>query len=184
MDSKTYGQSPSPACSSVVREAIEKRLEELRADCAVKREIKRNAYGRRWALAGGNDASSQKYWDDRQAAAQEKSTLEVDAADMALVEFIAEHRPLMGSDWIGNDHGRLCWSGYLGGMPINQHYCQREENHDGNCADEWPETKWVFRDRRGSWPKGCSNSREVHEQMDRKNDPSVAVGRERPSAEA
>ena len=29
-----------------------------------------------------------------------------------------------GADWIGNDHGRLCWAPFLGGLPIDQHYCQ------------------------------------------------------------
>lgn len=179
--SETANLAPSnaPTCSSVVREAIEKKLKELRHTCAVEREVKRNAFGRRWARAGRSTqenerdcGSNDKYWDDLQFAAQVKAKLEVAEADAALAAFIVEHRPLMGSEWIGNDHGRLCWSGYLGGMPIDQHYCLREEGHEGNCADEWPETKWLFRDRRGSWPKGCSNSREVHELTDRKNDKS------------
>lgn len=178
MENQTNGGSGSPAlpCSSFLRDAVEKRLAELRADCALKREIKRNAFKGRWANGSrttkereADYAPSDKYWDDRQAAAQEKATRELEEADAVLAAFIVEHRPMMGSEWIGNDHGRLCWGSFLGGMPIDTHYCQREEGHDGNCADEWPETKWVFRDRRGSWPKGCHSSRDVHEMMDRKN---------------
>ena len=68
------GVPPLATGSAFLRDAVEKELAKLREDCAVNREIKRNAFGRRWALAGGRGESTDKYWDDRQAAAQLKST--------------------------------------------------------------------------------------------------------------
>lgn len=138
----------APCGSAFVRESIEKKLKELRADGGLQRLIKRNAFERRWARSGRSDSenkldcgSSDKYWDDRQAESQRNSIAAVEAADKALADFIAEHRPLMGVDWPGNDHGRLCWSPYLGGRPIDQHYCQKPEGHSephGNDIGEWP----------------------------------------------
>lgn len=168
--------------SGFLREAIEKKLKELRADCAVKRLIKHNAFGSRWARRGRSDEENRrdcgpndKYWDDKQAEAQRTAVAEVLAADKALADFIAEHRPIMGADWIGNDHGRLCWAHYLGGYPIDQHYCQREEGHDGNCADEWPETRWACESPHGSWPKGVTCDREWRARIESQNDPSSAA---------
>lgn len=169
-------QSPPLPCSSFLREAIDKKLKELRDSCAVKREIKRNAFGRRWAFASrstkemeADSGSSDKYWDDLQDAAKIETTAEVEAADKALADFVAEHRSMMGAEWIGNDHGRLCWAPYCGGMPIDQHYCQREEGHDGNHADEWPETRFACNSPRGSWPQGVTGDREWRALIDRKN---------------
>lgn len=167
---------PPETGSAFLREAIEKRLKELRDDCAVKREIKRNAFAYRWARRSRSTEEnardcgpSDKYWDDRQAEAQRNSTAELEHADQALADFIAEHRVLMPPDWIGNDHGRLCWAPYLGGYPINQHYCQRKEGHEGNHADEWPETRWACEHPAGSWPQGVSNDREWREAYERQN---------------
>ena len=153
------GVPPLATGSAFLRDAIEKQLAKLRADCAVKREIKRNAFGRRWALAGGRGESTDKYWDDRQAAAQRESTEAVEAAERALVAFIAEHRPFMGADWIGNDHGRLCWAPFLGGLPIDQHYCQCAEGHEGNHCNA-----------KGAWPHGVTNSYEWRAMLDKQND--------------
>lgn len=160
--------------SEFLRGAIDEKLAELREACAVKRQIKRNAFGRRWALnARGtaenerNSGSSDKYWDDCQAVAQTNAVADLAAADKALADFIAEHRPLMGVDWIGNEHGRLCWEPFLGGLPIDQHYCQREEAHDGNHAVEWPETRWACDHRRGSWPQGVTNVYEWRELVEK-----------------
>ena len=113
--------------SGFLREAIEKKLKELRADCAVKRLIKHNAFGSRWARSGRSDEENRrdcgpndKYWDDKQVEAQRTAVAEALAADKALADFITEHRPIMGADWIGNDHGRLCWAHYLGGYEMAQ----------------------------------------------------------------
>lgn len=156
--------------SSILRETIETKLAYLRADCALKREIKRNAFGRRWARSARSNAEnerdcgpSDKYWDDLQAEAQRKSTAELEAADKALADLIAEARPVMGPEWLGNDHGRLCWAGYLGGYPIKHHYCIREEGHEGHHADEWPHTRWACEDEAGSWPQGATCNREWNE---------------------
>jgi hypothetical protein len=149
------GDSGRSSCSAFLRDAVEKQLEKLRSDCAVKRLIKRNAFGRRWALSGrgkvDEPSSSDKYWDDRQAAAQHKSTEELESADQTLTDFIAEHRQMMGADWIGNDHGRLCWAPFAGGLPIDQHYCQMNEGHEGNHCNHL-----------GAWPQGVTNSHEWH----------------------
>ena len=159
--------------SSILRETIETKLAELRADCALKRQIKRNAFGRRWARSARSNAEnerdcgpSDKYWDDRQAEAQRKSTVELEAADKALADLIFEARPVMGPDWLGNDHGRLCWAEYLGGYPIKHHYCEREEGHEGNHADEWPETRWACEHPAGSWPQGVTSNREWNERAE------------------
>ncbi len=141
--------------SDFLKEQIEKQVKKLRADCAVKREIKRNAFGRRWALASRGHPDkpdgSDKYWDDLQAKEQVTRTEDLANADKTLAGFITEHRSFMGPDWIGNDHGRLCWCPFLGGTPIDQHYCEREENHDGPHADS------AF-----AWPREVTNEHEWH----------------------
>ncbi len=153
-----------PPVSSCVREAIEKRLAELRYQCGLHRLHVINAFGRRWSQQPRRDpdnpSSWDLHWENLQAKAQEERPKDVEAADKALVEFIAYHRPLMGPDWIGNDHGRLCWAPYAGGFPISQHYCQREEGHDGNHADVWPETRWACEHENGSWPQGVTGDHE------------------------
>lgn len=177
IENRELGGGSSPAtCSAFLRESIEKKLKELRADCGLKRLIKGNAFGRRWARSARTDeenrrdsGSSDKYWDDRQAEAQRNSTAELEAADKALADFIAEHRPLMPSDWIGNDHGRLCWSPYLGGRPIDQHYCQKPEGHDDPHGNDI-----------GEWPLGVTNEHEWHRL--RETLPAGATGLERPNS--
>lgn len=136
----------APTCSAFVADAINKRLAELREQCGVKRILVAQANGMKWGQG--------EYWDNLQRQAQIDRPKDVEAADKALAEFIAEHRPMMGPDWIGNEHGRLCWAPYLGGMPIAQHYCQREEGHEGN---HW--------DHVGAWPQGVTNAHEWHRFM-------------------
>ncbi|HVU07644.1 MAG TPA: hypothetical protein VHG89_03775 [Verrucomicrobiae bacterium] len=167
-------------CSAFLRESIEKKLKELRDDCALKRLIKSNAFGRRWARSARSDeenrrdsGSSDKYWDDRQAEAQRNSTAELEAADKALANFIAEHRPLMGADWIGNDHGRLCWAPYCGGRPIDQYYCQKEEGHEGPHAAQVGEDGGAA----GEWPQNVTNEHEWHRLLETL--PKGATGLER-----
>lgn len=131
--------------SDFIRQQIEKRLKELRDDCGLQRLHLRNAHGPRWSGCQRRNPEKpdgwELYWENLQAAAQAERPTWVKAADQALSDFIAEHRPIMGAGWIGNDHGRLCWSAFLGGSPIDQHYCQREEGHSGphgNKVGEWP----------------------------------------------
>jgi len=139
-----------------VRVSVHAKLAELRRACAVARELKFKAFERRWAINARsnqenarNFSTSDLYWDERQAKAQASTTKAVAEADQALSDFIGEHRELMGQDWIGNDHGRLCWGSFLGGLPIDFHYCQEEENHEGFCQG-----------KTGSWPKGVRNEAE------------------------
>jgi hypothetical protein len=129
--------------SEFIRAAIAKRLVELRENCAVQRLHLRNAHGRRWG--------DTKYWDDLQAKAQVERPKDVEAADKALADFIAEHRGFMGGDWPGSEHGRLCWEPFCGGMPIDQHYCQREEGHEG-----------IHGDKAFAWPRDVTNDHEWH----------------------
>ena len=158
-------------CSGFLRESIEKKLAELRYNCGLQRLHLSNAHRGRWSGCPRQDpdkpSSWDLYWENLQAKAQRERPLDVAKADKELADFIAEHRPLMGADWVGNDHGRLCWGHYLGGFPIDQHYCQREEGHDGNCADEWPETRWACESPRGSWPKGVTCDREWRELIEK-----------------
>lgn len=149
---------------SHMAKVINAKLAELRRACELARQAMRDAFGRRWS--GCNRQNSDKpsswdlHWENRQAEARIQRPLDVEARERELAEFIAESRLVMGPDWIGNDHGRLCWEPYLGGMPIAHHFCQREEGHDGNHADEWPETRWACNSPRGSWPQGVTNDRE------------------------
>ena len=137
--------------SDFVMQQINKRLAELREDCALQRLLLSNAHGRRWSgcpRANPDKPSSwDLYWENLQAQAQIDRPKDVLAADKRLANFIAEHRLLMGSEWIGNDHGRLCWDHYLGGFPIDQHYCQLPEGHEGNHCDKI-----------GAWLPGTHNS--------------------------
>lgn len=150
------GKSVTADCSSFVRVSIDAKLADLRKKCALARESKRTAFGRRWALSARSTkenacdfSPSDLYWDERQSRAQSSSLLSVDEADKALADFVAEHRALMGPDWIGNDHGRLCWASFLGGLPIDRHYCQDEENHTGFCQGD-----------KGAWPQGVHDEAE------------------------
>lgn len=120
---------------SELKAQIEKRFKELRYDCGLQRLHCRNAFGRRWSgcQRENPDKPSQwdLHWENLQSAAQVQRPLDVAAADKRLADFISESRLIIGAEWPGNDHGRLCWSPFCGGMPIDQHYCQLEEGHDG-----------------------------------------------------
>lgn len=141
--------------SDFIKSQIEKRLKELRYNCGLQRLHLRNAHGRRWSGCARQDpekpSSWDLHWETLQAQAQIDRPKDVAAADKTLADFIAEHRHLMGADWPGTDHGRLCWSDYCGGLPIDQHYCQREEGHEGHHAIE-----------SGAWPREVTNDHEWH----------------------
>lgn len=136
-----------------IREQIEKQLVALRYNCGLQRLHVRNAHGPRWSGCQRRNPdkpdSWELYWENLQAAAQVERPAWVEKADMELAEFIAYHRAGMGPDWIGNDHGRLCWAPYLGGMPIDQHYCQKAEGHTDAHGNH-----------RGEWPQGVTNEHE------------------------
>lgn len=121
--------------TSNLKQLIEQRLRELRRECALQRLHLRNAHGPRWSGCPrqdpGNPSSWDLYWEGLQAEAQRERPKDVARADQRLAEFIAESRPFMGNDWPGTDHGRLCWSPFCGGMPIDQYYCSLEEGHSG-----------------------------------------------------
>jgi len=122
---------------SELKAQIEKRLKELRYDCGLQRVYLRHAQGpRRWSGCQRRNPdkpdSWELYWENLQAKAQEERPKDVAAADARLAAFIAESRPIMGAEWPGTDHGRLCWSPFCGGLPIDQFYCQEAENHAGS----------------------------------------------------
>lgn len=120
---------------SSLASVIEQNLHVLRHDCALQRLHLRNAHGPRWSGCPRKDpdkpSSWDLYWENLQAEAQRERPKDVAAADKRLADFIAESRKVMGPDWPGNDHGRLCWSPFFGGLPINQFYCQLQEGHTG-----------------------------------------------------
>lgn len=163
-------QLPAPSgISDLLRDSIENQLANLRETCAIKRLHLRNAHGPRWSGCPRRNPdkpdSWDLHWENLQATAQIECPKEVERADKDLADFIAIHRPVMGPEWIGNSHGRLCWEPYLGGFPIDRHYCQREEGHEGNHADEWPETRWACEHPRGSWPQGVTCDREWQDKI-------------------
>ncbi len=145
--------------SDFIKRQIEERLKELRFECGLQRLHLRNAHGPRWSGCQRRNAENpdswELHWENLQAQAQQERPKEVAAADKALADFIAEHRAIMGPDWIGNDHGRLCWSPYVGGRPIEQHYCQKSEGHANVHADE-----------AGGWPREVTNDYEWHRLCD------------------
>ncbi len=153
---------PPQKTSPFIRESIEKRLRELRDKCALEKE------GLRHATEPGNwgtDFGTDTYWADTKKRCAIERAVSFQTVLDALASFIAEHRPIMGAEWIGNEHGRLCWAEYLGGCPIGVNYCQKEENHAGNCANEI-----------GAWPKGVRGEQMWHELL--KTLPKGATGLE------
>lgn len=121
-------RSSPPTGSAFLRESVEKRLAELREKCALEKAGLQDATGPRpWGDG--------QYWATRKAEAARTRTLALEAALRELSDFIAEHRPLMGAAWIGNDHGRLCWDQYIGGLPVAFHYCQKPEGHKSHHGD-------------------------------------------------
>lgn len=139
--------------SDFIKQQIDKRLKELRYNCALQRLHVRNAFGPRWSGCQRQDpnkpSSWDLHWENLQAQAQVERPKDVSAADKALADFIAEHRPLMDPTWPGSDHGRLCWAPFTGGLPIDQHYCQREEGHGGFHCDGV-----------GAWPRNVTHDQE------------------------
>lgn len=135
--------------SQFLKEAVEKELRVLRAHCATVK------YGLDHATDPksywGTDTGSSTYWADMKAKAAVDRAVELEEAYAKLASFIAEHRDLMGPDWIGNDHGRLCWASYLGGMLIAFHHCQCDEGHEGNHANDI-----------GAWPQGVRSDQQWH----------------------
>lgn len=154
--------------SAFIRDSVNKRLRELRDKCALEKEGLRHATEPGY---WGTDNPGQTYWADMKArcAVERKETYA--QALNALECFIAEHRSIMGEEWVGNNHGRLCWSPYLGGCPIDQHYCQKPEGHTDAHANEI-----------GAWPIGVRNEHQWHEL--RRSLPPGATGLETQNAPA
>ncbi|WP_437224950.1 hypothetical protein SH661x_001927 [Planctomicrobium sp. SH661] len=126
-------QLQNPEVDSLLAQAVNDRLAELRMDLANKRYWIRNGRRVHWGPWPGAERER------RQVLAERRT--EVQLAERELKEFIARYRPLMGPDWIGNDHGRLCWNFFRGGLPIGRHFCQLEEGHEGHHCDE--EGGWI-----------------------------------------
>lgn len=130
------------SCSGFIADAINDRLHELRLEVALHRHFV-------------NQWRNRTYWDESKDSQHKRCRFireqmrETRIAEDALRAFIAEHRSLMGKDWIGNDHGRLCFSWFMGGRPIDMHYCSEPEGHDGFCQSD-----------KGSWPRGVHGDRE------------------------
>lgn len=151
-DSVTSVGVPPPASGSApsfIRDAINKRLAEMRRICAIKKEGVRHAQDPKsyW----GDDYGGSSYWRDLKAKCAAERPVELAGLLKEMADFIAEHRPAMGADWVPDGHGCLCWAPYLGGIPIDQHYCDREEGHTG-----------PHRCTRGAWPQNVRGSQDWH----------------------
>lgn len=131
---------------SFVRDAINKRLAEMRRSLAIKKEGIRHAQDPKsyW----GSDSPGSTYWADMKARCAAERPIEYAAALQELADFIAEHRPLMGSDWVPDGHGRQCWAQF---QHYRIYYCERPEGHEGNCACS-----------KGAWPQGIRSSQQLH----------------------
>ena len=136
----------SGSASSFLREAIEKRLAEMRRHCAILKEGIRHAQDPKsyW----GDDYGGSTYWRDLKAKCAAERPIEYAAALKELADFIAEHRPLMGADWMPDGHGRRCWAQFL---HYRFHYCEKPEGHEGNCACS-----------EGEWPQGVRSSQQQY----------------------
>lgn len=150
VDARPAGLSaPVGSAPSFIRDAITKRLAELRETCAIKQEGVRHAQDPKtyW----GSDSGQSTYWRDLKAKCAAERPAELAAAKRELADFITEHRPIMGADWVPDGHGCQCWAPYLGGAPIGQYYCDREPGHTG-----------PHRCHRGAWPQGVDGDQAWH----------------------
>lgn len=116
--------NPNINLSNFMRLAALGEIARLRAELALRRGILRDQ--RRYSFGGDRRAAVSKVCEIN------KSKARVSAAGTELAEFILEHRQLVGD--IPNC-GRLCWHKFTGGQPIDTHYCQLKEGHDGDHCD-------------------------------------------------
>ena len=139
-ESKAGTPSPERLGSAFMQSAIKAELERLRKTCRVERCVlkgQKSVHPDNW---GGSPEHSRK----TRAEEIPKTEERLAAADTALAQFVCENKSMMPADWIENDHGRLCWDGFLGGRPIGYHYCKLPEGHDGPHSDEdgnWPNNR-------------------------------------------
>lgn len=78
-----------------------------------------------------------RYWQVKKVHALEETKVRIRESEIALGNFIDEHCSFLGAV---SNHGRLCWDSYLGGQPIDLHYCQLDEWHPGahaNYIGQW-----------------------------------------------
>ena len=100
--------------------AINTRLSELQRACAIAR-----------LLVHENRRAHYEPYEERKRHVNIRSNRKkVQNAERALSEHNAKYRSIMGDDWAPNS-GRLCWASVLGGSPIDRHYCDQPEGHDG-----------------------------------------------------
>lgn len=136
-------EATTPPCSRYVAAAIDAELDRLRRSLAVARYRVHDARRCHWG-----------WWptaEGERCLAIRRLREQVRQAERELRRHIAEHRPLMAPTWVGNDHGRLCWHAFRGGRPIDLHYCQRPEGHDGNHANDL-----------GAWTDAMVQDRRLH----------------------
>lgn len=122
--------------SPFILDAVEKELRKLRDQCSYLKGSM-PSYEHNLHYVRNNDRPD-KHRDYHIAEAEEnlRGVKERLAhAHQVLADFIAEQRPIMGAEWIGNDHGRLCWHHHFSHFPISSHYCQLPEDHEGDHDD-------------------------------------------------
>jgi len=117
--------------SPFITDAVEKELRKLRDQCSYLKNSVRS-YEHTLHHTRTNDRPNKHR--DYHIAEAEKNLAggqeRLNQALQTLAAFIAEHRPIMGPEWIGNDHGRLCWHN------ISSNFCQLQEGHDGPHRNE------------------------------------------------
>ncbi len=120
--------------------AINARLAELQRVCAIERHV----------LHENRRAHYEPYEERRRHINIRNCRQRVREAERALAAHVAKYRHIMGDGWAPHA-GRLCWSSVLGGMPIDQHYCDKPEGHDGPHSTPkgcWTDEDAAKRDRR------------------------------------
>jgi hypothetical protein len=78
----------------------------MRRICAIKKEGVRHAQDPKsyW----GDDYGGSSYWRDLKAKCAAERPVELAGLLKEMADFIAEHRPAMGADWVPDGHGAAC----------------------------------------------------------------------------
>jgi hypothetical protein len=115
--------------SPVVVTAVREHLQKLRYELALMRGVLRYSRRHHW----GQD----RYWQVKKYQSQQEYKQRIAAAARELSAFIRVHEWVLGD--VPNN-GRLCWHCFTGGLPIDTHYCELPEGHEGdhqNAIGKW-----------------------------------------------
>ena len=104
-------------------------LARLRGELALHRGVLRDQRRHFW--------ERDRAWQVKKFEAIKETKLRIQKAGKSLTDFVHHHKIFIGD--VPNK-GRLCWHCFLGGLPIDTHYCQLPEGHDGshcNSVGAW-----------------------------------------------